>query len=60
MGTAAAANSCGIQPWPSPATTRPPLSWSRVANRLASTTAGCSRASMMLVPSLTRSVSAAT
>ena len=60
MGTLAVSNSCGIQPWPSPATTRPPLNWSRVAKRRASTTGGCSRASMTLVPSLTRSVRAAT
>ena len=60
MGTFAVSNSCGIHPWPTPAIARPPLSWSRVAKRRASTTGGCSRASITLVPSLTRSVRAAT
>ena len=60
IGTLAVSNSWGIQPWPTPAITRPPLNWSRVANRRASTTGGCSRASITLVPSLTRRVTAAT
>ena len=42
IGTLAVSNSWGIQPW--------------VAKRRASTTGGCSRASITLVPSLTRSV----
>ncbi len=60
IGTLAVSNSWGIHPWPSPAITRPPLNWSSVANRRASTTGGCSSASMILVPSLMREVSAAT
>ena len=44
IGTLAVSNSWGSQPWPTPAITRPPLNWSRVAKRRASTTGGWSRA----------------
>ncbi len=60
IGTLAVANSCGIQPCPSPAMTRPLLNWSSVANRRARTTGGWNSASTTLVPSLIRSVTAAT